>query len=179
MPFSFASAFLESFLPSKREGRSIVEYLKSAPVEGREISVLEEETEDWLLDEAEKEAKQKEYEETKRDPLDLFLHDGKWITVESSHVEAMRYLAEPQALYIEYWDGSIYQYSPVSRDLAEKFAYASSKGTVVWDDLRLRGTQFGFQIPYILVQPPTRRDRHWMRTQKSRLRHGKIGPSGF
>src|SRR5262245_50375178 len=51
---------------------------------------------------------------------------GEWVSCRSSNVSAARWVAD--ALTLQFDDGSVYEYRPVDRDLAESFAHAPSKG---------------------------------------------------
>lgn len=118
------------------------------------------------------------------DPATRWAESGEWFDgFSSSNVQAIQYHSDDQRLLIQYLDGSMYAYHPVSMGLAMSLYGASSKGTWVWDNLRVRGTVFGYQIPYELLSGPSQRTlgkeaRHWMRTQESRRKHGEILPSG-
>jgi hypothetical protein len=52
--------------------------------------------------------------------------------------------------------GPIYSYGgakrPIPPTLFAKLKRANSKGTFVWDELRIRGTMWGHKFPYTLVQ---------------------------
>lgn len=78
-------------------------------------------------------------------------------------------------LLVEYVDGSLYEYEPVPFGLAEDLYRAGSYGKWVWDNLRVRGTVFGYQIPYRLVTG----DRVWHAAGKDSIaRHQAIPKSG-
>lgn len=51
---------------------------------------------------------------------------GEWVACRSSNVIAARWVAD--VLTLQFADGSVYEYRPVDRDLAEAFAHAPSKG---------------------------------------------------
>ena len=105
--------------------------------------------------------------------------------VVSSNVDEIHYDPEDSTLQIKFLNGGIYQYDDVSIREAESFAKASSPGGWVWDNLRLRGTVFGFNRahPYTFLagasggglggyQP------QWMRSSGTRSLHGKIPYTG-
>lgn len=119
------------------------------------------------------------------DPEARFIHEGEWHSnFTSSNVAAYHYDLRgqfdnaPETLVIEYKDGSFYGYSPVSEALARSLFNAGSKGTWVWDNLRVRGTVFGYQVPYFFMASRSRATRLWMATQASRLQHAAVSPSG-
>lgn len=86
--------------------------------------------------------------------LEAFLYFRHWINVQSSNVFAIQYVIEDKTLNVEYKDASVYEYFPVAMEIAEDFITAPSKGKWVWDHLRVRGTVFGFKVPYRLVSYP-------------------------
>lgn len=113
--------------------------------------------------------------------LDRFLL-GEPLTCVSSNVDTILYVADDQRLEIGYHGGgkglTWYGYQPVSVRLASTMFKASSKGKAVWDHLRVRGTVFGFQVPYFLMDGPSTRLPKYTATQKWQEEHGSIPPSG-
>lgn len=121
---------------------------------------------------------------------------GEQIDVQSSNVAWFRFFDAEELLQIGYKDGSVYQYEPVRREMALDLLRAGSKGIWIWDHLRVRGTVFGFQVPYSFLDGPSTVKRVWHegvfgeRDKKgrylskraageaSRKRHGAIPPSG-
>jgi hypothetical protein len=89
--------------------------------------------------------------------LDQFLHYDKVVySPQSSNVDNYRYIKTDVngflgILRIEYKDGSRYDYQPVSVNEAQSLYAASSKGKWVWDHLRIRGTIYGYKVPYTMV----------------------------
>jgi hypothetical protein len=71
--------------------------------------------------------------------FDDFLNKGKWMAVTSSNVELAAYDLELEILRIQYREGAVYAYQPVSYREALDFAQASSKGKWIWTNLRVRG----------------------------------------
>lgn len=57
-------------------------------------------------------------------------------------------------LYIKYPGGKMYVYDGVSQYEATSLLAASSRGTWVWDNLRVRGTIGGAQKPFALISDP-------------------------
>ena len=91
-----------------------------------------------------------EFVEEPGNDLEAFLYFGSYVYVQSSNVKAISYYAPDQLLTVEYKDSSVYEYSPVAIEVAEDFITAPSKGKWVWDNLRVRGTVFGYKVPYVL-----------------------------
>jgi|SRR5579859_2523292 len=89
--------------------------------------------------------------------LDQFLYYDKVIYApHSSNVDNYRYIRwDPSGflgmLRIQYKDGSMYEYQPVSLEEAHSLYAAASKGKWVWDHLRIRGTIYGYKVPYTMV----------------------------
>lgn len=114
---------------------------------------------------------------------EIWIESGDWFSgFSSSNVRAISYQKEDERLLIEFGEkdkpSSFYAYTPVSPLLALALFKAPSKGTWVWDHLRVRGTVFGYQVPYEFLSGASGACRAWMRTQESRLRHGAVSPSG-
>ena len=123
--------------------------------------------------------------EVPRDAMDAFLYFGTWLPVQSSNVEQIHYDPSDSTLKIKFLNGGYYQYDDVSIREAESFANASSKGKWVWDELRKRGTVFGFnrRHPYTFLSGPTGvglggYTPQWYRSSGTRSLHGKIPDSG-
>ena len=90
---------------------------------------------------------------------------GAWVeTPESSNVHSFAYDIDAHRLYVRFKDrpqkgekvrpnapGSIYAYYNVPLDLFMSMFTAGSKGTWVWDHLRIRGTLSGHRYDYSLV----------------------------
>lgn len=72
--------------------------------------------------------------------IEEFLHHGLLVFVNSSNVAAAQYFPGQQALMIEYLDGAAWMYDPIDEPMAEQFMLAPSKGTWVWDHIKVRGT---------------------------------------
>lgn len=83
---------------------------------------------------------------------------GEVLYVKSSNVHYFQYLfmypdgTTQEELIVGYLDGSAYLYEDISLDEASAFYHASSPGGEVWNRLRLRGTVFGFQKKYRLIE---------------------------
>lgn len=107
---------------------------------------------------------------------------GEVVEVVSSNVAWIQYLwkfpdgSQQDQLYIGYHDGSVYEYSDISRTEAFNMLNASSHGKWVWDELRVRKTVYGWQKPYRLV---TTEKRLWHQAGADSIaRHEAIPKSG-
>lgn len=85
------------------------------------------------------------------DPLTRFLY-GEYVEVVSSNVLAIQYDKEHQWLYVVFKTNAWYQYFDVTVKEAESLFFAGSKGGWVWDNLRIRGTVFGYKKRYQFMQ---------------------------
>jgi hypothetical protein len=65
--------------------------------------------------------------------------DRERIGVRSSNVSWHQYHADRGVLVIGYLNGSMYAYGSVSEAEAVSLLFATSKGTWVWDHIRVRG----------------------------------------
>lgn len=88
------------------------------------------------------------HEQVSEDEVRDFLFNEQLFFVNSSNVSAIQYFPATQQMMIEYRNGSAYMYDQISSDLALKFATVHSKGSAVWDELRVRGTVYGAKKPY-------------------------------
>jgi hypothetical protein len=134
------------------------------------------------IQEQQDESKQRQLE---NNPAYRFLYKGDVVTgFSSSNVKAFWYDIEKHLLYIQFKDQSTYEYGARLRGVTTEFAlslfYAKSKGTWVWDNLRIRGTKLGHKVDYALVigpQGPKRWNpvggRLWEQTPERALEHAK------
>ena len=90
---------------------------------------------------------------------------GKPVTVDSSNVHAVAFelnenRPDRSAMRIQYKQndkqgrktaGPTYKYHPVKPSMFRSLLRAGSKGSWIWDRLRVRGTVAGFRMPYTLV----------------------------
>lgn len=94
----------------------------------------------------------------------------------SSNVRAIRYELGEQRLHVEYGKAgeppSHYYYEGVAQPTAIALYEAPSKGTFIWDRVRVRGTVTGHQYDYAFVSGPGPRAR------KARGQKGKQGLPG-
>ncbi len=87
-----------------------------------------------------------------------WLYSGSWLHTFSSNVEACRYLWEDEVLEIQYrgednsGEGYWYIYYDIPPELASGLSTTSSPGRWVWDHLRVRGTRYGHQKPYVRMR---------------------------
>lgn len=70
-----------------------------------------------------------------------FIYDGEILFVHSSNVAALQYHKDESKLMVEFLDGSAYLYWPISESKAIQFVKEMSKGSAVWNHLRVRGHQ--------------------------------------
>lgn len=61
---------------------------------------------------------------------------------QSSNVREATYVEEARTLVIEFHSGGQYSYPGVGFELAEEFAFATSKGQFIWDRFRRRNWPF-------------------------------------
>lgn len=80
-----------------------------------------------------------------------FLQSAQTMLVNSSNVAAAQYHWDRKELYVWFKGGTAYAYSDVTMSEALTFATARSKGSWVWDVLRIRGTKYGHRKPYRLI----------------------------
>lgn len=64
----------------------------------------------------------------------------EWISVDSSNLDAIRYLTDQSILEIRFKDGSVYQYSDVPQYEYDELLNASSKGTYANQNIYKRYT---------------------------------------
>lgn len=114
-------------------------------------------------------------------PEDNFLRGQVlYVGASSSNVEFFQYLmffpdgAVQNQLVVGFQDGSQYLYDDISMSEALLFFRAGSAGGMVWDQLRIRGTVFGYKKHYRLIHG----DRVWKTTSASTARHEAIPKSG-
>jgi hypothetical protein len=76
-----------------------------------------------------------------------FLYNETPLFVTSSNVNLAQYFAETQQMLVEFKDGA-YMYDNISIQEAVSFATAQSKGSWVWDRLRVRGSATAHRKSY-------------------------------
>ncbi len=54
---------------------------------------------------------------------------SEWIYVDSSNIEALRYLPDSLELHVRFLSGAEYSYSDVPQNIYDEFILASSKGS--------------------------------------------------
>lgn len=82
-----------------------------------------------------------------------FVYNGAILYVHSSNVQAAQYEIETRRLIVSFLPkgkspGGVYQYRDVTEDEAIGFANAHSKGSWVWDNLRVRGSKVDSKKDY-------------------------------
>lgn len=80
--------------------------------------------------------------------LESFLYGETYSRFASSNVEAIAYDITQQQLYVRFQGGRWYRYDAVTKQEAGLFWAGYSKGTMVWDILRIRGTKDGHRKSY-------------------------------
>lgn len=75
--------------------------------------------------------------------LEAFMYGERFDRFASSNVEAIQYDITTSQLYVRYQGGRWYRYDGVTKTEAQQFWAGYSKGTMVWDILRVRGTKDG------------------------------------
>lgn len=99
-------------------------------------------------------AERRQWEALSTDEVSAFINDARPIHVHSSNVLFLQYLADEEKLIVGFKrskkgrGGGTYEYSNVDKDEAAFFIKTGSKGSAVWDRLRIRGTLRGHQKPY-------------------------------
>lgn len=117
-------------------------------------------------------------------PDDQFVNMGVVAQINGSqHVQFMQYLKEESTLYIGYHtNNSIYAYFDISPEEARGYYQLITTGTpnvgtsVVWKQLRQKGTAFGYQKDYTLV---TGASPMYKGTSTWESEHMGIPPSGM
>lgn len=119
--------------------------------------------------------REKEEDTRRADPAWRFVHMGEALqTPHSSNVASTWYEIDQQALYIQYKDGSLYEYRDVTPGEAESMYRAPSHGKWVWDNLRIRGKggRYGARKEYALVSSGSR-GRAWEKSPQVALEHSE------
>lgn len=68
-----------------------------------------------------------------------FVYRAQPLFVHSTYMVMGQYFIEEKKFLIEYPDGEIWAYDPVTEEMAIQFAQAQSKGGWVYDHIRVRG----------------------------------------
>jgi KTSC domain len=79
--------------------------------------------------------------------VEEFLQGGT-LVVSSSNVASFQFSPQRRQLYVQYLNGSTYEYDNVSPTEAMEFVHAHSKGGKIWDLLRVRGSKTGHRKPF-------------------------------
>lgn len=112
--------------------------------------------------------------------IEGFLHNHEvYSGFRSSNVSAIRYDPKDNYLEIGYKNGGWYGYHDVTSREARSLYGASSKGSWVWDHLRVKGTVFGYQKPYAYIGSLSQGyEPKYYASNKHLEQHRKILPSG-
>lgn len=109
-----------------------------------------------------------------RDPEYRFTHLGELVdTPQSSNVRTIQYRMAENVLVVSFKDGSVYGYKPVFVQEAASLFRSSSKGTWIWDNLRIRGTKLGHRKDYFLLVEGFVGQRVWNRSEEAADVHGR------
>lgn len=106
----------------------------------------------------ERDRKRQDEDKRQNDPEYRFVQLGEGVdTPQSSNVAHIQYAIKDDLLVIRFKDGSTYGYEPIFPQEAASLFKSASKGTWVWDNLRIRGTSLGHKKHYYLIIG----DRKW------------------
>lgn len=120
------------------------------------------------------ERRSKEEAQRRTDPVFMFTHRGQIVTgFRSSNVTSIQYDITRSILQVGYKDGSLYDYFGVPVQFAKSMLQSLSKGTWVWDNLRIRGTKLGHRFRYQMAQGPMRAG------QQKKRNYEKSGTPGY
>lgn len=86
------------------------------------------------------------------DQVEAFLYHQELMPVHSTNVAAAQYFIEDQKMMIEFENGSAYLYSNITEPEALQFAQAASKGTWVWDHIRVRGNPRATRKSFVKIR---------------------------
>lgn len=112
------------------------------------------------------------------DPLSRFLY-GELVHVVSTNVDWIQFDRNRELLYIGFKNGAAYVYYQIDAGEASSMFTASSHGKWVWDNLRVRGTVWGYKRDFAFLeytlggyQPRYMDESGWQ------MEHAAIPPSG-
>ena len=83
-----------------------------------------------------------------KDEAEDFVNGGQPLFVHSSNVSHLLYYPETNQLQISFLNGHAYLYDNISKEEAQGFVTAQSKGGEIWSVLRIRGTRTGHRKPF-------------------------------
>jgi len=106
-----------------------------------------------------------------------FAHGGER-RFASSNVASGSYDPTQNYLELGFKSGSRYGYHDVSPEEASSLDSASSPGGWVWDNLRQRGTVYGYKKPYAVIAGKSSKLPSYYGDRQSREWHRRIAPSG-
>lgn len=98
-----------------------------------------------------------QWEQLTGNEVEDFVLNGKPFPVHSSNVAGFKYDLKRQVLTVSFLakrgrPGGVYEYYDVTPQEAIHMAKALSKGSAVWDTLRIRGTRTGHRKKYRRLQ---------------------------
>lgn len=104
---------------------------------------------------------------------------GEEKSVSSSNVTSSKYDRQHGYMELGFVNGARYGYHDVSPTEATNFLSAKSKGGWVWDNLRRRGTVFGYQKPYAFISGQSKEyEPKYYNDDTHREEHRSIAPAG-
>ena len=95
-------------------------------------------------------------ERQRSNPALRFMEGERVSDFRSSCVKEFWYDAQKGLLFISFKDNTTYRYGIaggqiINGEMAMSLFRAASKGTWVWDNLRIRGTKLGHRVPYAII----------------------------
>lgn len=101
-------------------------------------------------------------------------YSGEWFSgFKSSNVKSFAYDYKRNALAVEYQGQLFWEYSPVSLTKALSLYHAPSKGTWIWDNIKVRGTIHQHRVGAVLLSGPSEKLPRWFDTPEGRIEHAK------
>src|SRR5678815_1557463 len=114
------------------------------------------EADEFMRSRPERDQRLAKRQEKFNDPEVRFIVQGEWLeTPQSSYMAACFYNLIEQTLHVIHHDHSMYGYRSVTPEMARSLYRAGSKGTWMWDNIRIRGTVYGHRVPYWLEMQPS------------------------
>lgn len=86
------------------------------------------------------------------DEVEAFLYNQEPLMVHSTNVSMAQYYIDDQKLMVEFLNGAAYMYSAITEQEALNFAQAPSKGTWIWDHVRVRGSKTGSRKSFVRIR---------------------------
>lgn len=115
----------------------------------------------------------RERQQLQDSPVYRFVYLGEGVdTLSSSNVAHIQYKIDESLLVVRFKDGAVYGYKPIFPQEAKSLFESRSKGTWVWDNLRVRGTRLGHRKDYFLLVEGHAGQRKWNRSEETAAAHG-------